>query len=156
ARIEKLVVADMAPRAYPPQHTKIFEALLGLDLTKFRSRTEISNALAAELPDQALRFFLLKMVGRNADGSLFWQTNLHALEANSPQLRAALDGPVSFRGPTLFLRAEKSDYLRDDDLPMIRRLFPAAVVHPIAGAGHWMHVDAPESVVHELLVFLRV
>ena len=40
-RVERLVVADMAPRAYAPAHDKIFAALLALDLPRFRTRVQI-------------------------------------------------------------------------------------------------------------------
>ena len=136
AQVEKLVVADMAPRAYPPAHTHIYKALLSLDLTKFRHRADISDALANEIPDQALRLFLLKMIGRNPDGTLFWQTGLRNLQANSEHLRAALPEAPFFPGPALFIRGQKSEYLRDEDEPLIRRLFPPRHrFRTIAGRG---------------------
>src|SRR5580698_1709140 len=71
-RVEKLVVADMAPRAYAPAHDKIFAALRALDLSKFANRTQMEEALAPEIPSQTLRRFLLKNIGRNAAGGFFW------------------------------------------------------------------------------------
>lgn len=153
AKVEKLVVADMAPRAYQPGHTKIFQALLSLDLARFQHRSQVSDALAAEIPEQSLRLFLLKMLGRKPDGALFWQTNISALQANSESLRAALATPVSSALPALFIRGEKSDYVRDDDLPGIQRLFPNANVRTVSGVGHWLHVEAPDAFVAEVLAF---
>ncbi len=144
SRVEKLIIADMAPHAYPPLHAKIYDALLALDLRNYQNRSQVSDALAPEIPNEALRLFLLKMVGRNPDGSLFWQTNIRALHANSELLRAALPDAAPFTGPALFIRGEKSDYLLDADLPGIRRLFPMSNIRTIANAAHWLHVEAPE------------
>ena len=78
-RVEKLVVADMAPRAYAPAHDKIFAALLALDLPAFQTRQQIEEALAPEIPNLVLRRFLLKNLGRNAAGEFFWKINLRGL-----------------------------------------------------------------------------
>ena len=45
-RVEKLIVADMAPRAYLPSHDKIFAALLALDLRN-RFQTPAANRRCA-------------------------------------------------------------------------------------------------------------
>ena len=92
-RVEKLVVADMAPRAYAPAHDKIFAALLALDLPSFQTRQQIEDALAPEIPNLVLRRFLLKNLGRNADGKFFWKMNLGGLAQN--YLR--LGEPVAYR-----------------------------------------------------------
>jgi esterase len=154
ARIEKLAVADMAPRAYPPAHERIYKALLSLHPAAFRSRPDVGRVLASEIPDEALRLFLLKMLGRRADGTLFWQTGLRELHANSGHLRAALPETPAFQGPALFIRGEESDYVRDDDIPTIRRLFPQATIRTVMGAGHWLHVDAPDAFCRDLRAFL--
>src|ERR1017187_8579614 len=89
-RVEKLVVADMAPRAYAPAHDQIFAALLALDLPSFKTRPQIEDALAAEIPGLILRRFLLKNLGRNSAGKFFWKINLRGIADNYPPLRAPL------------------------------------------------------------------
>jgi pimeloyl-ACP methyl ester carboxylesterase len=56
-RVEKLVIADMAPREYAPAHDKIFAALLALDLPQFQTRQQIEEALAGAIPSLVLRRF---------------------------------------------------------------------------------------------------
>ena len=153
-RTRALVVADMAPRAYPPLHAQIFEALLRLDLASFQSRNQVSDALAVDIPDTALRLFLLKMIGRRENGALFWQTNIRNIENNSAHLRAAIPEEGSYTGPALIIRAEKSQYIRDDDLRQIQRLFPAAEFRTIPNAAHWVHADAPDAFCEALREFL--
>jgi esterase len=153
-QVEKLVVADMAPRAYAPMHDKIFAALLALDLPKFQSRQQIEDALAAEIPKLVLRRFLLKNLGRNSTGGFFWKINLRGLAKNYPQLGEPVSAAAPFTKPALFIRGGKSDYLNPDDEPLIRELFPQAQIRTIAAAGHWLHADQPEEFLRLLLDFL--
>ena len=109
-KVEKLLVEDMAPRAYLPSHDKIFAALLALDLAAFAARQEIEDALAPEIPSLILRRFLLKNLGRNPDGKFFWKINLRGLAENYPQLGEPISSPVPFEKPALFIRGGKSNY----------------------------------------------
>jgi esterase len=153
-RAEKLVVSDMAPRAYAPEHDKIFAALLALDLKSFSTRQAIEDALASEIPNLNLRRFLLKNLGRNSAGEFFWKMNLRGLRENYPQLGNAISASVPFTKPTLFIRGEKSDYIGAADEPLIRELFPQAEIQTIAGAGHWVHADKPEEFLKRVVKFL--
>jgi len=63
-------------------------------------------------------------------------------------LNEAISSESSFDKPTLFISGERSDYIRGEDLPLIRKLFPRSEFCDIAGAGHWcmrMH-PKPSSV----------
>jgi pimeloyl-ACP methyl ester carboxylesterase len=153
-RVEKLVVADMAPRAYAPAHDKIFAALLALDLPAFQTRQQIEDALAPEIPNLVLRRFLLKNLGRNPDGKFFWKINLRGLAENYLQLGEPVAAAAPFTKPTLFIRGGKSRYILPSDEPHIRELFPAAQIQSIAGASHWIHADQPEEFVRLVLDFL--
>ncbi|MCU0771979.1 MAG: alpha/beta fold hydrolase [Verrucomicrobia bacterium] len=153
-RVKKLAVADIAPRAYEAVHDEVFEALRGLDLSRLRTRTQADEALAARLPLHALRRFLLTNLTPVPTGGFRWRINLEALFAQREQLTAAVTAATPFEGPTLFLRGERSDYIREADRPAIARLFPRARIETIAHAGHWVHVDAPEPFLNGLLGFL--
>ena len=141
--VAKLVVADMAPRAYPVVHAELLAALLAIEPGAFHNRADVEAALARTVPDQRMRQFLLKNLGRDEAGALRWQPDLAAIRAALPQLSAALPRTPRFDGPVLILRGEKSDYLRDEDMLLIREMFPRANLETIAGAGHWVHADAP-------------
>ncbi len=154
ARVKKLVVVDISPRAYPPDHEKIFRALLALDLSQCRSRRQMEDALAPELPDLTLRRFLLKNIGRRPDGSWFWKMGLRELHENYPKLLEAVSGVTPFAKPALFLRGGKSGYLRAEDQALIHRLFPQAKIETVPGAGHWVHSEKPEEFVRLTIDFL--
>ena len=153
-RVEKLVVSDMAPRAYAPAHDKIFSALLALDLTAFQTRQQIEDALAVEIPNLVLRRFLLKNLGRAVAGEFFWKLNLRAIAENYPHLREPVSVLIPFLKPALFIRGGRSNYVNPEDEPLIRALFPQVEFQTIAEAGHWLHADAPEEFLRRLLAFL--
>ena len=152
---EKLIVADMAPRAYPPVHEDIFKALRALNLPSFQTRQQIGEALEWEIPDLTVRRFLLKNLMRDAGGTFRWRMNLRAVHENYPRLNEPLPLQGSFEKPTLFLRGAKSRYVREADEPEIRRMFPRVEFFTIPAAGHWVHADAPEAFTEAVINFLQ-
>ena len=156
ACVEKLVVVDISPGAYPPLHRHILDALSSLDLASFRNRGQMDKALAPSIPESALRQFLLKNVARAPGGAFHWRINLPGIRGNYDRLGAALPvGGAPFDKPALFLRGGESDYLRDQDIVLVRQLFPRAQLRAIPHAGHWVHVHAPEPFLRAVLEFLR-
>jgi len=154
ARVKKLVVVDMAPRAYARTHDKIFAALLALDLAVFQTRQQIEDALAPEIPSLNLRRFLLKNLGRDEHGKFIWKLNLRGVAENYSRLGEVLSPQNVFAKPALFIRGGKSDYINCADELEISRRFPAAQIQTIAAANHWVHADAPEEFVRLVLDFL--
>jgi pimeloyl-ACP methyl ester carboxylesterase len=154
ARVKKLVVVDMAPRAYRRIHDPIFAALLALELPQFQTRQQIEDALAPAIPSLNLRRFLLKNLGRDEHGRFYWKMNVRGVAENYARLGEVLNAGGTFAGPTLFIRGGKSDYVNAADELEIRRLFPAAQIQTIPAAGHWVHADAPEEFLRLALDFL--
>ncbi len=154
ARVKKLVVVDMAPRAYERTHEHIFAALLALDLNSFQSRSQMEEALVAEIPSLNLRRFLLKNLGRDAEGKFIWKMNLRGVAENYSRLGEVLSTKNPFNKPTLFIRGGKSDYIGANDETEILKLFPKAEIKTIAAANHWVHADAPEEFLRLVLSFL--
>ena len=153
-RVEKLVVADMAPRDYKPTYDRIFAALLKLNLPGFQTRQQVEDALATEIPDLDLRRFLLKNLGRDPEGRFVWKINLRGIAGNYTQLNERITDSPPFVKPALFIRGEKSNYVNPEDEPLIRTLFPRSEIQTISGAGHWLHADRPEEFLRLVLNFL--
>ncbi len=154
ARVKRLVVVDMSPRAMPPQHREVIEALVAVDPTAYRSRVELDKTLAERLPDAALRRFLLKSLTPTPSGTLRWQINLAAIQTSYRCLTDAIAGGRPFTRPTLFLRGELSRHVTDEDEGEIARLFPDSQVQTVQDAGHWVHADAPTEFVRMVTEFL--
>jgi pimeloyl-ACP methyl ester carboxylesterase len=153
-RVARLIVADIAPRAYSPSHLAILDAMRSLNLASFANRNDIDRALAQAIPQSALRHFLLKNVTRTDSGAFAWKLNLPAIRQNHSALLGAIDGAHPFPGAVLFIRGGKSDYVQNADHESILRLFPQAAFETIPNAGHWLHTDAPEGFVESVIEFL--
>ncbi|GIV25607.1 MAG: alpha/beta hydrolase [Bacteroidia bacterium] len=148
-RVQSLVVVDIAPRAYPGGHEPILEALARTRLDLATRREEVEAQLATTLHDPTIRQFLLKGLARDAEGRFFWRWNLPVLQRDYAHISAAVEGPP-YPGPALFLRGERSPYIRPQDEAEIRRLFPAAQMETLPRAGHWVHADNPSAVIQAL------
>lgn len=142
--VDRLVVIDVAPRAFDDDRPAVIRALRSVDLDQHASRTSIDRTLSDQIGPEDIRQFLLKNLGR-VDGRFVWQPNLDALERGY----RAIAGPVTakgiFAGDTLFVRGGRSDYIRSADVDDIQRRFPSAHIATIPAAGHWVHVDAPDE-----------
>ncbi|MFN7138027.1 MAG: alpha/beta fold hydrolase [Limisphaerales bacterium] len=154
-RVKKLVVADIGIKGYPPHHTHILHALSRLDLPRYANRSEMDQALAADLAEPALRSFLLKNVTRDENGKFAWKNNLRAIREQYENIIAALELPTPFTGPTLFIRGSKSDYILPEDETSIRSRFPNAQFAVMEGAGHWLHAERPQEFFDVVMNFLR-
>ncbi|MGO8680403.1 MAG: alpha/beta fold hydrolase [Limisphaerales bacterium] len=155
ARVDRLVVVDVAPRAYPPRHQPILDALLSLDLRACGSFRELETALAPAVPDKATRQFLLKGAERDAQGRFQWRMNVRGIADNYERLCQPVGPDRQCSRPALFIRGERSDALLPEDFDPILRLFPQARFRPVAGAGHWVHADAPGPFVRSVLEFFQ-
>lgn len=153
--IEKLLVADIAPRAYRVHHQGIVETLLALPLQQIQTRNEADAWMQTRIPEVGVRQFLLKNLYRSESG-FAWRFNLPVIAANLPEVGKALSWDMTFSGPTLFIRGGLSPYVLDEDLPLIRQHFPAAELSTIPKAGHWLHAEAPDAFFDEAMQFLGI
>lgn len=153
-QVDKLVIVDIAPRAYPPQHDAIFHALFSLDPRQFTRRKDLDAALARELPDLALRQFLEKNLTRNTQGTFDWKLDLDSIYRNYGALGQGLDGARRFEKPALFIRGERSGYIGKQDAEQVRALFPYSRTVTLPGVGHWVHVEARRRFARVVLAFL--
>jgi pimeloyl-ACP methyl ester carboxylesterase len=153
--VRQLVVVDIAPRGYGPRHQKAISGMLALDLTRFRNRNEIEEALAPAVPDATTRQFLLKNVTRTETAGFAWKIGLHEIAKNYAQLAENVICDKPFEKPALFIRGEKSDFLLENDLALVQRFFPRALLHTVAGTGHLVHAEKPDLFVKSLVEFLR-
>ena len=151
--LRRLVVADIAPAAYGHSQQALIDAMRGLDLGGLASRGEADRRLAASIPEPGVRAFLLQSLDLRADPP-GWRLNLDALEGAMPEILGWPDQDARFEGPALFLAGARSDYVRPEHRPAIRRLFPAARLARIPGAGHWLHADRPAETAAALRAFL--
>ncbi|WKN44548.1 alpha/beta fold hydrolase [Tunicatimonas pelagia] len=151
---DKLIVVDIAPRSYPVHHQHILSAMSGVDLASASSRRDIEDQLKPHLPDFGVRQFIMKNLKREDNNSFSWKLNLSAIQDNIENVGVAVDTAAPVEKTVLFVRGEKSDYIRPEDEALIQQIFPQASVITIENAGHWVHAEQPEALYKALMKFL--
>lgn len=166
--VDKLVVLDIAPKHYSKHtnfaritgdHRAIVDALLSINPAEHSSRSSVNKALKKSVPNNMVRSFLLKNIGRNSDKKLGWKLNIQAISDNLDKI---MDGVSEFDAAGEFpeekavvvIRGTKSPYVQDADIQQVRKYFPSAQLADIPDAGHWLHAEQPELLVKTLTYFL--
>lgn len=143
ARVTKLVVADMAPVAYPhSRHQNVFAGLNATLATPPQGRSEAEALLAQYIEIPGVRQFLLKSFAKTEAG-WGWRFNVPALEQNYANIMGWPEDDRRFEGPVLFIKGGDSDYMQPQYSETALAQFPAAKVRVIAGTGHWLHAERP-------------
>lgn len=150
--VDKLIVADIAPKSYPQHHQAILKALTSLKFTEatsdapgIKTRKEADKALAKYIDSWSIRQFLLK--------NLYWETkellglriNLPVLVQNIEEVGKGLSQEAKFEGETLFIHGGASDYIQAGDDILISRHFPNNKIEKIEDVGHWLHAQNPKE-----------
>jgi esterase len=143
--VKKLVVVDISLRRSPPnpEHQQLLNAMISVDFTMAKSRSDVEKQLQMQVKSLKLRQFLLKNVYWRDRHSLDWRLNLMAINENLLSIFEGVDVQGVYPGPTLFIRGGLSGYILDSDINLLKSKFPGAEVKTIANASHWVHADAP-------------
>ena len=154
--IDKLIVADISPKYYEPHHQPILAALNSVNFSLYKNRSEVEDVLRIYMKDEGVLQFMLKNVFRKTKDQLAFRFNLHSLTENNDEVGAALPSFTHFEGKTLFLKGENSDYITEDDYPLIDAHFSNWSIATIKNAGHWLHAENPTQFYAEIMDFLSV
>ncbi|MFM1877212.1 MAG: hypothetical protein RLZZ241_78 [Bacteroidota bacterium] len=144
-RVQNLIIADIGPKYYPPHHQIILEALKSLNPSELTSRNEADKVLSRFIKSLGIRQFLLKNLYWEKPGVLGLRMNLKVLSSSMEAIGTPLSQGLYFAGPTVFIRGGASDYILDEDLPLISEHFPKAVLETIKDTGHWLHAEKPKE-----------
>ncbi|MGB0534823.1 MAG: alpha/beta fold hydrolase [Paracoccaceae bacterium] len=140
--VDRLLIADIAPVAYGHDQSQYIEAMQQLDLSQISTRAEALQALAADVPDLALRNFFLRSLDLKEKR---WKLNLKILQREMPQILGFPELTDSYKKPCLMLAGADSTYVTNEMRPRIKDLFPNAKFAKIPRAGHWLHADRPRA-----------
>ncbi len=163
-RVRRLVVEDVGPGAFEssPTAARLREQLAAAPLA-FGSREEALDDLRRMKPGQSaaqLRQRWQGMLRPDGKGQWVWRHDHAGIAATrlAPDPARAVDlrsHVQQLRCPTLVLRGADSDYL----LPASARAMvadnPRIVCEEIAGAGHYVHEDAPGAFTAAVSRFLQ-
>lgn len=153
--LDKLIVADMAPKYYPPHHQAVIQGLQAVDFTKIKNRKEAEDILSIYIDDIGTKQFLLKNIFWKDDGIMDWRFNLNVIAEQIENMGKPIETDHPCEVPTLFIRGEKSLYIEDSDLGLIQDIFPRSYVETIKDAGHWVHAEKPKEFFNVVLDFIK-
>lgn len=142
-KVKKLIVVDIAPKAYPPHHQGIIKALETVDFEKVNTRQEVEELLQQYIPEKSVIQFLAKNLYWTEDKKLNWRFNLKILAEKYTEFVSNAIKYGVFVGETLFISGEKSNYILPQDEFQIKQQFPNSSVVTIKNAGHWVQAENP-------------
>lgn len=143
--VRRLVVADIAPKAYPAEHADILAALEAFEPSEIKSREEAATILARYIPQRRVREFLLKNLHRLRTGGFEWKMNVPVIAKSYDELRSWPSfGSATFPEPTLLVWGTQSSYVTDEDRDAFLEHFPLAHFKSV-DAGHWLHAEQPKA-----------
>ncbi len=154
-KTDKLIVADIAPKFYPPHHQDIINGLQSLNFETIQSRVQADELLSNYIGEPGVRQFLLKNLYWIEKGKLGLRFNLSVLANKMEDIGENISTTSIFNGHTLFLRGDRSEYIVDGDTAEIKRHFPLAQIQTIENAGHWLHAENPNDFLAKSLNFLN-
>lgn len=144
-RVTKLIIADIAPRAYLPHHGHIFDALQKTSPEKATSREQVLELLKSSLGNEnVLIQFLMKSLRREKSGGFSWRFNVEVLSNTINSITEKIHLTINTL-PTLFIYGRKSEYVKEDDISGIEELYLQLETACLDNSGHWLHAEEPEE-----------
>ncbi|MEQ1531717.1 MAG: alpha/beta fold hydrolase [Methylococcales bacterium] len=152
-RLNKLIVADIAPVSYQHSFDDLINALKALPLAEITNRKQAELWLADAIPELSYRQFLLQNLVLTGSGYA-WRVDLDIFLQAAPDITAFPETAnlSPYQGQCLFLAGEHSHFIKVD---AVNKLFPKAEIKVIAAAGHWLHVQQPLAFTESVAKFLR-
>lgn len=151
----KLIIADMAARAYPPHHASVFEALQAVDFDFVSTRKDVEQIMSGYIKDFGTLQFLLKNIywKDTVNNKMDWRFNLSVIIKNYDSIMVQVPF-FNSHVPSLIIRGEKSDYVNPQDLEEFKKRFTNMQLVTIAGAGHWVHAERPKEFFEAVINFI--
>lgn len=154
-RVNKLIVADIAPVTYKPdRHGGVLEGLQALSETRPASRKQADQLLSTYVEENSVRAFLLKNLVKEEDGRFSLRLYMEGIISNYYDTLTLAPTGKPFSGPTLFIKGADSAYIQDKHRDEVLRLFPKVQLKVIANTGHWLHAEKPDTFNKIVLDFL--
>ena len=141
--VEKLIVADIAPKYYAPHHQNILAGLDAVDFSIKPSRNDVEEIMKTYISDFGTRQFLMKSLYWQEPGQLAFRFNLNIFNEKIEKIGEALATDLVFKKATLFIRGGSSNYILDSDFENIKKHFPNSTIETIPNVGHWLHAENP-------------
>ena len=154
--IKKLIIVDICQKEYSvnKEITSIFKAILCVDISKLISYYEAEKTFSLfDLSKESIQL-VIKNLKKSGD-SFIWKPDINSIFKNLDQIKSGIISDSKIFIPTLFLKGQFSNFIMEDDYPLIYKNFPEAEIKTIANSGHWIHYDNRTSFIKEILNFIE-
>lgn len=154
-RVGKLIVVDIAPKAYPAHHQGIIKALQTVDFQQMKDRQSVEAHLKNYIEENSVVQFLAKnLYWKEEPKRLAWRFNLPVLAEKYTEYVSNAIKFGLFSGETLFIGGDRSHYILPQDHFAIKQQFPKATFEIIPNAGHWVQAENPKKFAEVVTQFL--
>ena len=161
ALVKELCVLDMAPASYSTadgsnwkKNRELIDALANLDLDACSGdKKRADSLLARKVLDPSLRAFALTNL-QLRDDELRWQFDLDGIVRDLDNIARWPTLPGTYDGDTLFVKGQRSRYVRSIHLQEISAKFPRFTLQSIDDCGHWVHAEKPQETCDVVREFL--
>ena len=159
--VNRLIVVDIAPRPYPLWHQQTLQAIMSAPVETMESRQEIDDYLKDSIEDQTERSFMIKNLRRanSSDGGdlnkgFRWRSNLNEISRGYLKIAGFSTAHQTFSNRTLFIKGENSQYIQEQDSPLIHALFPNSTIKTIKNSSHLPHFQQADEFFELVDIFL--
>lgn len=152
----KIIVADIAPRAYPPHHDDVLKALHAVDFSVAKTRKEAEAKMNEHISDFGTKQFLLKNIyWKDSENNVMdWRFDLKTITKEYNNISVKVPDFKS-EALCLVIRGAKSNYIKESDLADFESRFHHYSLETIADAGHWVHAEKPKEFFDTVLKFIK-
>lgn len=152
--VNHLIVVDIGPKSYEGDHLIILKTMNEIDLKDFSERKEIEDQISQKIHSEKIVQLMMKNLAREKD-IFSWKPNVEVILKSYPLLMDYVPNDLVFKGETVFIKGENSDYIETDELEDFRKIFPEAQMVIVPNAGHWVHAEQAEAFVQILYKILN-
>lgn len=156
AQITSLTLVDAAAVRLKGSLFKLLDALMEIDLKSVSSRADADRAVSNKITDLRVRQFLLQNLRRNDEGEFSWQCNLPEIRRYAAEESFSLPEDAVYDGPTLVLAGGRSEYRVWEQEDVYKTHFPNMTLEIVEDAGHWLHADASEIFLSQVMEFISL
>ena len=152
--VDKAVIVDISNKNYSSNRFNyIFNGINEINLSSFRSRSQINECISDFISDIGERNFILKNLKR-IEGGFDWSPNIILLQKSMNEISSKIKLRSKIFNETLFLFGENSQYYNSDDIKGLSTDFKNFNIKIISNSGHWIHAENPSDFLSSVDNFL--
>ncbi|KAG0306614.1 hypothetical protein BGZ99_001731 [Dissophora globulifera] len=149
APLDRVIVVDMAPVKVKlsSDFARYVVNMKEIQLANVKKQSDADAIMMKAVPELGVRQFLLTNLKRNASGDGYsFRIPLETLGGSLEKLGQFdfVAGQDRYDGKALFIKGNRSGYVKDKEEKLIKEFFPQARIEGL-DTGHWVHAQKPEE-----------